>query len=262
MAELTFWDHLEVFRKLLFRVAGIWFVLAIGFFVAMPWIFDRVILAPCRNDFIFYRFLHRIGESMGVTGEFFTRTFEVKLININLAAPFFIHMSAAFWMSVVVSVPYLFYEIWRFVRPGLYENEKRQIRQVLSLGTVMFFTGVLLGYFMVYPLTLRFLATYELSPAIQNCISLNSYIDNFMMIILMMGVVFELPLVAWLLSLMGVVNRKTLAKYRRHAVVVIFVLAAVVTPTGDPFTMTVVALPLCLLYEVSILLIKERKKNE
>lgn len=262
MAELTFWDHLEALRKVLFRVAGIWLVLAIGFFVAMPWLFDNVVLAPCHDDFIFYRLLHRIGESLGLTGEFFMQNFQVKLININLAAPFFIHMSTAFWMAVVVSVPYLLYELWRFVRPGLFADEKKQISRALAIGTVMFFAGVLLGYFMVYPLTLRFLATYELSPAIENCISLNSYIDNFMMIILMMGVVFELPLVTWLLSLLGIVNRKMLAKYRRHAIVFIFLLAAIITPTGDPFTMTVVALPLCLLYELSILLIKEKKKDE
>lgn len=259
MGELTFWDHLEVLRKLLFRVAGIWLLLAVGFFIAMPWLFDRVVLAPCHDDFVFYRLLHRIGDWLGLTGDFFTQTFDVKLININLAAPFFIHMSTAFWMSVVISVPYLLFEVWRFVGPGLYVRERKAIRRALFLGTGMFFTGVLVGYFMVYPLTLRFLATYELSPDIENCISLNSYIDNFMMIVLMMGVLFELPLVTWLLSLMGVVNRKMLVRYRRHAIVVIFILAAVITPTGDPFTMTVVALPLCLLYELSIGLIKEKK---
>ena len=255
---MTFWDHLDVLRRVLFRVVGVWLLLATGFFVAMPYLFDNVILAPCHNDFVFYNFLHKIGEWLNLSGDFFTQQFEVKLININLASPFFIHISTAFWMSVVASVPYLLYEIWLFIKPALYKSEQRSVQKALTLGTVMFFLGVLLGYFMVYPLTLRFLSTYELSAQIENRISLNSYIDNFMMMVLMMGLVFELPLVTWLLSLMGLVTKSFLRKYRRHAIVLIFVIAAIITPTGDPFTLSVVAIPLCLLYELSILLIKDK----
>jgi len=262
MTEMTFWDHLDVLRRVLFRVIGVWVVLAIVFFIAMPHIFDKVILAPCHNDFVFYSLLHKIGEWLHLSGDFFNQDFEVKLININLASQFFIHISTAFWMSVVVSVPYLLYEIWLFVKPGLYKSEQKGVQKALALGTTMFFLGVLLGYFMVYPLTLRFLFTYELSSQIENQLSLTSYIDNFMMLILMMGLVFELPLVTWLLSLMGLVTKDFLRKYRRHAIVLIFIVAAVITPTGDPFTLTVVSIPLCLLYELSILLIKDKKRDE
>jgi len=261
MAEMTFWDHLDDLRRVLFRVCGVWFVLLIGFFIAMPYLFDSVILAPCHNDFIFYSLLHRIGDSFQSTSDFFTQQFEVKLININLASPFFIHISTAFWMSVVVSVPYLLFEVWGFVRPALYDNEKSNVRTALGIGTAMFFLGVLLGYFMVFPLTLRFLATYQLSEQISNQISLNSYIDNFMMLILMMGLVFELPLITWMLAKIGLVTKSFLRKYRKHAIVIIFVVAAVITPTGDPFTLSVVAIPLCLLYEMSILIIKEKKSE-
>lgn len=262
MPEMTFWDHLDVLRRVLFRVVVVWLVLAIGFFIAMPYLFDSVILAPCHNDFIFYQLLHKIGDWLNLSGEFFTQQFEVKLININLASPFFIHISTAFWMSVVMSAPYLLFEVWLFIKPALYPNEEKNVRRALGVGTIMFFLGVLLGYFMVYPLTLRFLATYELSAQIENQISLNSYIDNFMMLVLMMGLVFELPLVTWLLSLMGLVTKSFLRKYRRHAVVLIFIIAAIITPTGDPFTLSVVAIPLCLLYEMSILLIKDKPKEE
>ena len=134
----------------------------------------------------------------------------------------------------------------------------RGVKKALALGTVMFFLGVLLGYFMVYPLTLRFLSTYQLSTLIENQISLNSYINNFMMLVLCMGLAFELPLVTWLLSLLGLVHKTFLRKYRRHAIVVIVILAAVITPTGDPFTLSVVAIPLYLLYELSILMIKDK----
>ena len=260
--ELTFWDHLDELRRVLFRVLGVWFVLAIGYFIAMPYLFDNVILAPCHNDFIFYDLLRWIGQRLDLQDEFFTQEFHVKLVNINLAAPFFVHMSTAFWMSVVTAAPYFFYEIWRFVSPALYPNERKGVRKALGIGTVMFFIGVLLGYFMVYPLTLRFLSTYQLSAAIENQISLNSYIDNFMMLVLCMGLAFELPLVTWLLSLLGLVHKTFLRKYRRHAVVVIVIAAAIITPTGDPFTLSVVAIPLYLLYEMSILMIKDKKKTE
>jgi len=256
MAEMTFWDHLDELRRVLFRVLGVWFVLAIGFFVAMPYIFDSVILAPCHNDFVFYSFLRQIGEWLHLSDDFFTQQFDVKLININLASPFFIHMSTSFWMSVVVSIPYLLFEVWRFVKPALYDNERNNISLALTIGSVMFFLGVLLGYFMVYPLTLRFLSTYQLSAEVVNQISLNSYIDNFMILVLMMGLVFELPLVTWILAKIGLVTKQTLRKYRKHAIILIFILAAIITPTGDPFTLSVVAIPLCLLYEMSILIIK------
>ena len=258
--ELTFWDHLDELRRVLFRVLGVWFVLAVGYFIAMPYLFDNVVLAPCHNDFIFYDLLRYIGDKFDLHDEFFTQEFQIKLININLAAPFFIHISTAFWMSVVTAMPYIFFEVWRFINPALYPNERKGVRKALTIGTGMFFIGVLMGYFMVYPLTLRFLSTYQLSSEVENILSLNSYIDNFMMLILCMGLAFELPLVTWLLSLLGVVNKSFLRKYRRHAVVIIVIAAAIITPTGDPFTLSVVAIPLYLLYEMSILMIKDKKE--
>ena len=257
---MTFWDHLDELRRVLFRVIGVWFVLAIGYFIAMPYLFDHIILAPCHNDFVFYDLLRYIGQKFDLTDEFFTQEFKVTLVNINLAAPFFIHMSTAFWMSVVTAMPYIFFEVWRFINPALYPNERKGVRKALTIGTGMFFIGVLMGYFMVYPLTLRFLSTYQLSSEVENILSLNSYIDNFMMLILCMGLAFELPLVTWLLSLLGVVNKSFLRKYRRHAVVIIVIAAAIITPTGDPFTLSVVAIPLYLLYEMSILMIKDKKE--
>lgn len=259
--ELTFWDHLDELRQVLFRVFGVWGVLAVGYFIAMPWLFDNVVLAPCHNDFIFYDLLRYVGQVLNLQDDFFTQEFHVKLININLAAPFFVHMSTAFWMSVVTATPYIFFEIWKFISPALYPNERRGVRKALCIGTVMFFLGVLLGYFMVYPLTLRFLSTYQLSASIENQISLNSYIDNFMMLVLCMGLAFELPLVTWLLSVLGIVHKSMLRKYRRHAAIIIVIIAAIITPTGDPFTLAVVSIPLYMLYELSILMIKDKKPD-
>ncbi|MCD8292488.1 MAG: twin-arginine translocase subunit TatC [Prevotellaceae bacterium] len=260
--KLTFWDHLDVLRRLLLRVLCVWLVLAVGYFIAMPYLFDSVVLAPCRDSFIFYDLLRHIGQVFHLDDEFFTEVFHVKLININLAAPFFIHISTAFWMSVVTAAPYVLFEVWRFVAPALYPGERRGVKKALLLGGVMFYVGVAVGYFMVYPLTLRFLSTYVLSASIENQLSLNSYIDNFMTLVLCMGLAFELPLVTWLLSLLGLVSKGLLRKYRRHAIVAVVILAAIITPTGDPFTLTVVAVPLYLLYEMGILMVKERKEEK
>lgn len=257
--EFTFWDHFDVLRSLLLRVLGVWLVLSIGYFIAMPYLFDTIVLAPCHNDFPFYDLLRWIGYQLNLYDEFFTTEFHVKLINIQLAAPFFIHLSTSLWMSVVTATPYLFFEVWRFVRPALYEQECRGVRKVLWMGTILFFVGVALGYFMVYPLTLRFLSNYQLSTTIENQISFNSYIDNFMLLVLCMGLAFELPLVTWLLSFLGLANKKVLRHYRRHAAVILVIVAAVITPTGDPFTLAIVAVPLYLLYEFSILLVKDKK---
>jgi sec-independent protein translocase protein TatC len=255
--EMTFWDHLDVLRGMLFRVILVWLVLAIAYFIAMPYIFDKIILAPCHDNFFFYQLLKKIGTTFSLHDDFFTQVFEQKLINYNLSSQFFIHIGTSFGMSVMTAVPYLIYELWHFIAPGLYQNEKKGVVKALTLGGVMFFIGVAVGYFLVFPLTLRFLSSYQLSSLVQNQLSLSSYIDNFVMLTMMMGVCFELPLVTWLLSLFGLVNRSMLRKYRRHAVVIIVFVAAVITPTGDPFTLTVVSLPLWLLYEMSIWFIKE-----
>ena len=261
--ELSFWDHLDVLRWLLFRVICAWVILAVGFFIIMPDFFDKIILAPCYNDFVFYDCLRWIGQQLHLNDPFFTQDeFEVHLQNINLASQFFTHITTSFLMAVVVTAPYLVYEIWRFVRPALYPNELSGVRKAFSLGTVFFFIGVAVGYFMIFPLALRFLSTYQLSVAIENEISLNSYIENFMMLVLMMGVAFELPLVTWLLSLIGLVTRSFLREYRKHAFLVIVIFAAVITPTGDPFTLSAVSLPLYLLYELSIFMVKEDKDED
>ena len=261
--ELSFWDHLDVLRWLLFRVICAWVILSVGFFIIMPDFFDKIILAPCYNDFVFYDFLRWIGQQLHLNDPFFTQDeFEVHLQNINLASQFFTHITTSFLMAVVVTAPYLVYEIWRFVRPALYPNELKGVRKAFSLGTVFFFIGVAVGYFMIFPLALRFLSTYQLSVAIENEISLTSYIDNFMMLVLMMGVAFELPLVTWLLSLIGLVTRSFLREYRKHAFLLIVIFAAVITPTGDPFTLSAVSLPLYLLYELSIFMVKEDKDED
>lgn len=260
--ELTFWDHLDALRGVIIRLLIVWFILAVGYFCVMPYIFDFVILGPCHNNFISYRLLRELSVFIGSTDGGFMQPFNLKLININLAAPFFVQISTAFWMSVITAMPYFFIEIWNFIKPALYKNERRGVKLAFTVGTVMFYLGVAVSYFMIYPLTVRFLSTYNLSKEITTMLSLDSYIDNFMTLLLCMGVAFELPLVTWFLSLIGLIDRHLLRKYRRHAIVIIIIIAAIITPTGDPFTLTVVALPLYLLYEMSILMIKKSKPQK
>lgn len=259
MEEMNFWEHVEALRKVLFRSLLVIALLAIVFFYFMTGIFDKVILAPCFSDFYLYRFICRLSRYVSVLPDFCHDEFQVDLINIQLPSPFFIHMSTSFWLGLLCAFPYIVYQLWRFIRPALYEREKRRVRFAFVAGNAMFFAGVAVGYFLVFPLTLRFLSGYQLSPLIPNQISIDSYIGNFLTMIFIMGVVFELPLLSWLLSAMGLLTRSFFGKYRRHAVVVLLVLAAVITPSGDPFTLMIVFLPIYMLYEISALFVRKGK---
>lgn len=262
MGEMSFWDHLDALRWTLMRSVVALILFAILFYCFMPYLFDHVILAPCRGDFVFYEWLRMLGAQIPFFPDFGNEAYEVKIVNITLASQFFIHISTSFSFAVVAAFPYLIFEVWRFISPALYENELKKARWVLVFGTIMFFCGVALGYFMIFPMTLRFLADYNLSAYIVNQVSLDSYMDNFLMMIFAMGIIFELPLLSWFLSQIGLVRKSFFRTYRRHAFVACFILAAVITPSGDPFTMTAVGLPLYLLYELSIFLVKADKPAE
>lgn len=255
--EKSFWSHLDDLRGVLFRMAAVVAIFAAVLFFFMPKIFDSVILAPCHGDFILYRLFSKITASSDLLPDFSTEGFSVNLININLATQFFTHISFSFWMALVCAFPFMLYFIWSFLSPALYPNERRGARTAFLLGTSMFYIGVAVGYFVVFPITLRFLYDYQLSAEIANTLTLDSYIHNFLMMNLVMGIVFELPLLAWVLSAMGLLKRGFFSKYRRHAIVALLILAAVITPTADPFTLTIVFLPLYLLFELSAFFVKK-----
>ena len=235
-ADMTFWDHLEALRWTLvrsFTAIGIFFV---GGFAFVPYIFDKVVMAPSRNDFFLYRFLAKISSMAPVIPGEVTKPFHVDIINIKLSSQFFLHISLSLWLALLVAFPYLVYEVWKFVCPALYDNERKGVRFTFLFGTVMFYLGCLIGYSVVFPLTLRFLYTYEISSFVTNQLSLDSYMNNFLMLIFMMGIIFELPLVAMLMSKLGFLDRKFFSEYRRHAIVALMFVAAVITPSSDPFT--------------------------
>lgn len=260
--EMSFWDHLEELRWTLFRSILALFVFAIVGFAFMPYLFGEVVLAPTTSDFVTFKWMCKVTSSVSFLPDFCDDAYHVDIVNIKLASQFFTHMSTSFWLAVLLTFPYLMFEVWRFVSPALYENEKKNIRWVFLFGTLMFFLGCSVGYFMVFPMTLRFLATYQLSASIVEQVSLESYMDNFYMLIFIMGVVFEMPLVSWLLSKLGLINRSYFHKYRRHAVVFLLVGAAFITPSSDPFTLGVVFFPLYGLFELSAFFVKKAPKED
>lgn len=257
MQEMTFWDHLEDLRHLLFRVLGAMLVASIAFFVLMPKIFDSVIMAPCFGDFPIYRLFCDITKQFTNDTTFCDESFQIQIINIRLAAQFMIHMQISFLLGLIVTFPFMLFEIWKFIAPALYDKEKSSFRMAFSLSSVLFYAGVCLSYYLVFPITLRFLAGYQITSLVSNQLSLDSYISNFITLNMLMGLVFEWPMLALVLSKLGVIKRHFFSKYRKHAIIVLLILAAVITPTGDPFTLMIVALPLYLLYEISALLVKK-----
>ena len=248
----SFWDHLDILRASLVKIAAVTALFAVVAFFFKEALFS-VILAPKDADFITYRWLYFF--SGWVTDEQ-AQDFYVKLINTGLAQQFMIHMKVAMCTGVLCASPYILYQLFRFVSPALYANERKYVVRVVGYGYIMFMVGVLISYFLIFPLTFRFLGTYQVSDQVENMISLQSYISTLLMMSLAMGIVFEIPILSWLFAKLGFISADFMRRYRRHAVVIILVVAAIITPTSDVFTLLLVSLPMWLLYEVSILIVK------
>ena len=261
-AGLTFWGHLEVLRWALVRVAAVVFVAMIAWFVLMPDIFRPFVLGPTTSDFFLYRLLGSLGGWIPFLPDFSNDAYHVDIININVASQFMTHITTSFWFALVTAFPYLIYEIWKFISPALYDNEKGSIGLAFCFGTGLFYLGCAVGYSVIFPFTFRFLTEYQLSAEITNQISLNSYMGTFLMMVFVMGLVFEIPLLAWVMSKLGLINKEFLVQYRRHAVAVMLILAAAITPTGDPFTLSIVFIPLYLLYELAIKIVPNSEQIE
>jgi sec-independent protein translocase protein TatC len=244
-AYASFWDHLDELRSRIIRVLLIIVVSTVVAFLLKEPLFN-VVLAPRSSEFVSYRLL-------GVSA------FSIHLINTGLTEQFMVHMRTSLYIGVLLVSPYIIYEMFRFVSPGLYDNERRYALWIVGSAYVMFILGTLLNYFLVFPLTVRFLGTYQVSADVTNMLTLQSYIDTLISMSFLMGVLFELPVVCWLLGRIGIINAQMMGAYRRHAIVAILVLAAIVTPTTDVFTLFVVALPIWILYELSVLIVKLAK---
>ncbi len=241
----TFWEHLDVLRGVILRSLAVVIVLGVVAFCLKDWLF-AVVLAPRSSDFVSYRLLD-------------VDPFSLHLMNTGLTEQFMTHMRVALYAGLLCALPYVLYELFRFVSPGLYAGERRAALWIVSSAYAMFALGTLVNYFVIFPLTVRFLGTYQVSPDVDNMLTLRSYVDTLISMSFVIGVVFELPVVCAILSRMGFINGTMMRRYRRHAIVAILVVAAIITPTTDVFTLLIVSLPIWLLYEVSILIVRSEK---
>jgi sec-independent protein translocase protein TatC len=242
---MTFWDHLDELRSVIIRSLVISVLAAVVAFCLKEQLF-AIVLAPRTSEFITFRLL-------GV------ETFSIHLMNTGLTEQFMIHLRTAMYAGVLMASPYIIYLLFRFVSPALYDNEKKYATALVGSGYLMFMLGTLLNYFLIFPLTVKFLGTYQVSEDVANMLTLQSYMDTLLMMSLVMGIVFELPVVSWLLGKMGLINAAMMRTWRKHAIVAILMVSAIITPTTDAFTLFIVALPIWLLYEVSILIVKSDK---
>ena len=249
---LSFWDHLDVLRTIIIRIILVTVVCGIVAFLFKEELF-AVVFAPRNPDFVTYRLLVRVS---GFFGGDAPDNPVIQLINTGLAEQFVIHMKTALCAGVLCASPYTLYQLFRFVSPALYANERRFALPIVVGGYVMFMLGVLISYYLIFPLTFRFLGTYQVSEDVVNMISLQSYMSTLTLMSISMGIVFEMPVVAWLMARMGLLTASFMNRYRRHAIVVILIVAAIITPTSDIFTLLMVSLPMWLLYEVSVCIVR------
>ena len=249
---LTFGGHLEVLRKMLFRTFAVAGTIALVVFFLKETTFT-LLLAPSEYDFCTYRWIENAIKLSG--REFHFEQYHVELIATDLSSQFMTHITTAVYLGLLGVSPYILYELFRFISPALYETERKYSVQVAGIIYVLFLLGVLMSYFVLFPISFRFLGTYSVSAKVVSNITLDSYISTFVSLTLVMGVVFQLPVIAFFLGKMGVVTSSMLANYRKHSLIVIMLVAAIITPP-DLMTLILVTIPLYLLYEVSIRVVK------
>jgi len=253
-AEMSFFDHLEVLRWHLIRSA-----IAIAIFMGLAFtfydfIFDTIVMGPKKPDFWTYRMMCLIGERFNLGPDFCVKEIPINIINTDMAGQFTLQLNSSLLIGLVLGFPYLLYEIWLFIKPALTDVERKSANGFVFYATLLFILGILFGYFMISPLSVNFLAHYSVSPEIDNQITVDSYLSSVATLTLGTGVVFELPIIIFILSKIGIMTPQFMRATRRYAVILILVIAAIVTPTPDILTMLTVSFPLFLLYELSIVI--------
>jgi sec-independent protein translocase protein TatC len=253
-SEMSFWDHLTELRKRLVRMVFGWMVMTVVAFLNREIIFDKIILAPKDTTFVTYHWLCRLGDWLHVDG-LCLKPMSLTIVNLNLSGQFMSHMTISMFAGLILSSPYLIFQLWQFIMPALYEKEKKYARRAVFIMSFLFIIGVLFSYYFMVPWTLNFLGTYQVSDMVNNQIALNSYISTVTSTILSVGLVFELPVVVYVLARLGIITPDFLKKNRKYAFVIILILAAIITPP-DVFSQIIVTVPLYSLYEISILVSK------
>ena len=250
---MTFSGHLEVFRQMLLRTIVVVFVSSFLVFYFKDATFE-IILAPCDSDFITYKSLESILSKIGIS--FLFEKFEVSLITTELSSQFMTHFSTSLYLGLLISSPYILFEIIRFITPALYENEKKISWTLMLSMYFMFLLGMTINYFVIFPFSVRFLGTYSVAAKVHSTITLDSYMDTFTSLSLVMGLIFLLPIISYILAINDIVCYDKISGYRKHAIIVIAIIAAVITPP-DVMTLLLVVIPLYMLFELSLWIVKK-----
>ncbi len=264
-AEMSFFDHLDVLRKHLLRSLLVITILVCAAFYFTDFIWHSVIMAPKNPDFWTYRMMCKLVEAFPSIGnEFCITSIKAKIINTEMAGQFTLQMNSCIMAGIIVGIPYILFEIWLFIKPALLEQERKSASGFVAFASFLFALGLLFGYYLICPLSINFLVNYTVDTSIENTFTISSYLSTVLTLTIGSGIIFQLPVVIYILSKLGIMTPKFMRSTRRYAAVLILVVAAVVTPTADPYTMLIVAFPLFLLYELSILISAniERKKQK
>lgn len=251
--EMSFLDHLEELRWHIIRALAVVISVTVLAFIFKDIVFGIILFGPAKTDFVTYRFFCWLDQYLQAGGVICIDKLNFVLQSRQMSGQFAMHITGAFVSGLVVGFPYLFWEIWRFVKPGLYPMEQRATTGAVFWVSLLFFSGILFGYFVVTPLSVNFLANYTIDPLIENQFDITSYISTVVMLILACGVMFQLPMVVYVLTKIGLVTPAFMREYRRHAIIVILIVAAIITPP-DVFSQLMVTFPLFFLYELSIYL--------
>ena len=250
--EMPFLEHLEALRWHLARSAAVVTLMGLLLFCYKDFVFSTVIFGPMHSDFLTYKELCKISHWLALEDTLCMQNISFNLINIDLSGQFTTHIWTSFVGGVILSSPYVLWELWRFVKPALQEKERKHTRGIVFFASSLFSMGILFRYYIIVPMTINFLGNYQVSPLVRNTIAMDSYISTVTILTLLMGIVFQLPIVIFFLTKVGLLDPSFMRNYRKQAIVVILVVAAVITPSSDIPTLVIVATPLYFLYEVSI----------
>lgn len=250
---MTFLEHLEELRWTLVRSAIGIAVCMVAAFIAKDFVFDQIVLAPKEASFITYRAFCALGRAIGLEDALCANSLDFDLQNISMSGQFFTHLIVSFVAGLIVAFPFVLWQFWRFVAPGLHPSERKPLRGIVAFATVLFLAGVAFGYFMLAPLSIQFFGGYKVSESVRNQVALDSYIAMVTSVTLWTGLLFELPMVVLFLTRAGLVTPTFLKTYRKHAFVIVLIASAIITPP-DVVSQIIVSGPLMLLYEGSILL--------
>jgi sec-independent protein translocase protein TatC len=250
--EMSFLEHLEELRWHVIRALAAVIIFTIGAFVLAPWIFENVIFAPARVDFPTFKWLCKLGDVLGYEG-LCVKDIPFKVQSRNMTGQFTMHIMSSFIIGLVIAFPYVVWELWRFIKPGLQKSERKYSRGAVASVSVLFFMGVTFGYFVIVPWMVYFLANYSISDIVVNEFDITSYVSTVVMLVLGSGLLFQLPVVIYFLTKIGIVTPEFLRKYRKHSIIIILIVAAIVTPP-DPLSQMLITIPLYMLFEISILI--------